>query len=249
MHGHQPHLLPASTPSAAQPASQSQSHSSLKQLDPGANAVRNALTADQSWPDLLSSLTNSYPGYKFSLTNPPAPLVRVRSVPLPDMVLDAYAASSSSSSTSTSSSSPGTPSPPPPRQGLFPSLHRAWAALGNTLYLWSYTGGASRGTTPAVETFEHSEIITDAAIVPPRMGVFNEAVFAVLLLASYHSVTLVCFAKNDQDELALYVPDHRVDTGKVHLFDFQGTKTGRIFARGSDACLYELIYQARPGWI
>lgn len=208
------------------------SSAALRELADGSTALSLALSADNSWPDLMSSLTHSYSAYKFAFNAPQAPIERLRSLPIPDIVLDA-----------SSAAPPGSPSPV---QGLCPSIKRAWAALGTTLFLWDYT---SPGGAPVVETFEHTEPIIDCAVVPPKKGVFNEKVFQLLVLATATSVSLICFAHGDEGELALYVPDHRAETGRVQVFDFKATSSGRIFARGSDACLYELAYQARPGWI
>ncbi len=140
--------------------------------------------------------------------------------------------------------------------GLFPEIQRAWIALDNVLHLWNYL----EGTGSAIETYEHPDgVIKDVALVTPRAGVFIPSIKHVLVISGPSSLSLLCLAWDQPKippgggpvgsaEMALYVPDMKVETGGVLMSDVCATKAGRIFCRGSDNCIHELIYQASEGW-
>lgn len=49
-------------------------------------------------------------------------------------------------------------------------------------------------------------------------------------------------------QLKLFVTEMSASTDGVQLSDVCGTDEGRIFCKGNDGCLYEVMYQASEGW-
>ncbi|KDN50361.1 nucleoporin-domain-containing protein [Tilletiaria anomala UBC 951] len=206
----------------------------FKPLDQGATTIRKFLQEDSLWPDLTDHLAASPQAYKLQLVAPWSVLSKRRIVNLPDALVEASASAHVHA-----------------EQGLFPEIQRAWIVIDNTLHLWNYL----EGSKSSIETYDHPEsAIRSVALVKPRAGVFIASVQHVLVIATDSSISLLCLAfdtskaQGSSPEIALYVPEMKADTGGVLLSDVSGTSSGRIFCRGSDQCLYELVYQAQDGW-
>jgi nuclear pore complex protein Nup155 len=137
-------------------------------------------------------------------------------------------------------------------QGLFPEIERAWIIIDSQLFLWNYLEGSSS----AFESYVHpTDIIQSVSLVAPKAGVFIDSIKHLLVISTQQSVTILGLAietsppPNAQRELRLYQTDFSLPTSGVVMRDFVATADGsRLFCRGSDACLYELYYQAKEGW-
>ncbi len=143
---------------------------------------------------------------------------------------------------------------PTATQSLFPSIRRACITVDNKVYLWSYLEGQA-----AFEFYciPDDQVVIAASVVPVRAGVFADIVTHVLVLCVGASVREGKYVKI----LGLsYTAEWRSIQGRgagsrhdcqhqrVVLDKITGTDGGRIFASGSDNCLYELVYQRNEGW-
>lgn len=173
--------------------------------------------------------------YKLFLSPPWANLQKVRTLAIPDAVIQA------STSAQTTAS-----------QGLFPEIERAWIIIDSQLYLWNYLDASSS----AFESYVHpTDVIQSVSLIKPKAGVFIDQIKHLLLISTQQSLTILGLAfetsppPNVQQELRLYQTDFSLQTSGVVISDAVATKDGsRVFCRGSDACLYELVYQAKEGW-
>ena len=69
--------------------------------------------------------------------------------------------------------------------GLFPSIHRAWATIDNSLFLWRYD---VPGDVP-IEYLGQETSICSVGIVKPKAGVFKEAIKHVIVLCTTTEVS------------------------------------------------------------
>ncbi|CAO1614412.1 unnamed protein product [Sympodiomycopsis kandeliae] len=223
----------ASQVASSSSSSQQQQHQRLQQA---ASTVKNFADQDAHNVDLADYLSASInQPYRLHLSAPWAPLKKVRTLTIPDAVIQATSSPQSSAA-----------------QGLFPEIERAWITIDNQLYLWRYT----EGSASAFESYVHpSDVIQSVSLVTPKAGVFIETIQHLLVISTQNSVTLLGLAfettppPNVQKELRLYQTDFTLQTMGVVMQEFVATRDGsRLFCRGSDACLYELTYQSKEGW-
>lgn len=225
---------PSSQPSTS--SHQSQHQQQHQRLQQASNTLKTFATQDAQNVDLADYLNASLSQpYRLHLSPPWAPLKKVRTLTIPDAVIQAASSAQSSAA-----------------QGLFPEIERAWFTIDSQLYLWRYTEGSSS----AFESYVHpTDVIQHVSLVAPKPGVFIETIKHLLVISTQQSVTLLGLAfepspgPNAEKELRLYQTDFTLQTTGVVMQDFVATKDGsRLFCRGSDACLYELTYQAKEGW-
>ncbi|PWN28575.1 nucleoporin-domain-containing protein [Jaminaea rosea] len=228
-------MATASTSASASQPTAGPSNASSK-LQQAASTFKNLANQDSQHQDLADYLNASInQPYKLYLSPPWANLRKLRTLTIPDAVIQA------STSAHTVAS-----------QGLFPEIERAWIIIDHQLYLWNYLEGSSS----AFESYVHpTDVIHAVSLVAPKPGVFIDSIKHLLLISTQTSVTILGVsletsgAQNSQRELRLYQTDFVVPSSGVVLSDALATKGGsRVFARGSDACLYELCYQAKEGW-
>lgn len=153
-------------------------------------------------------------------------------------------------------------------QGLFPEIQRAWIVIDTRLYLWNYADASQ----DAFESYEHPErVILSVGLVKPKAGVFIDTIKHVLVVCTSTSVSLLGLAfENAQTpaatagaasssasnvaptpesrQIKLFVTEMSVNTDGVQMSDVCGTEAGRIFCKGNDGCLYEVLYQPNEGW-
>lgn len=153
-------------------------------------------------------------------------------------------------------------------QGLFPAIQRAWIVIDTRLYLWNYMDAKQS----AFESYEHPErVIQSVGLVKPKPGVFIESIKHILVVCTSASVSLLGLAieppsaaangatsngasssqapsSTSHQQLKLFVTEMNVATDGIQLSDVCGTEAGRIFCKGHDGCLYEILYQANEGW-
>ncbi len=132
--------------------------------------------------------------------------------------------------------------------GLFGAIGRAWLTVGNCLYLWSFEGSVGRDFTCYTKC---SYEIIDVALVAPIPGVFVDSIKWVLVLSTPVEIVLLAVEIGVAGDLILHETDLRFPTDEVNMLAVTGaSKTGRIFASGSDGNIYELAYQAESdGWL
>jgi len=125
--------------------------------------------------------------------------------------------------------------------GIFPEIHRAWFTVDNRLFLWNYATGSDFYPFEGID-----QIITSAAIVEPRPGVFVEDVKYLLAVSTTVEVMLlgVCFSgPSVTSEITLVPTQISVNTDNVSMLMLVGSRGRRLFMAGRDGCLHELTYQ------
>lgn len=145
-------------------------------------------------------------------------------------------------------------SSPTATQSLFPDIQRACITVDNKVYLWSYMDGQTAFEFYCVS---EDEVVIAASVVPVRPGVFADIVTHVLVLsvglsareAKYIKVLGLSYSQTgSQSKVEVLEAGMSVNTNGVLLDNIKGSQAGRVFATGSDNCLYELVYQRNDGW-
>lgn len=143
---------------------------------------------------------------------------------------------------------------PTATQSLFPAIRRACITVDNKVYLWSYLEGQAAFEFYCVPD---DQVVIAASVLPVRSGVFADIVTHVLVLSigtsvregKYIKVLGLSYTQNgDHSKVEVLEAGMSANTNGVILDNITGTDTGRIFATGSDHCLYELVYQRNEGW-
>ena len=143
---------------------------------------------------------------------------------------------------------------PTATQSLFPSIRRACITVDNKVYLWSYLEGQAAFEFYCVP---EDQVVIAASVVPVRPGVFADIVTHVLVLSIGASVREGKYVKvlglsytqsGSQSKVEVLEAGMNANTNGVVLDNLTGTDGGRVFATGSDNCLYELVYQRNEGW-
>ncbi|SPO28559.1 related to NUP170 - nuclear pore protein [Ustilago trichophora] len=143
---------------------------------------------------------------------------------------------------------------PTATQSLFPSIRRACITVDNKVYLWSYLEGQAAFEFYCVP---EDQVVIAASVVPVRPGVFADIVTHVLVLSvgasvregKYVKVLGLSYTQNgSQSKVEVLEAGMNANTNGVVLDNLTGSDGGRVFATGSDNCLYELVYQRNEGW-
>ena len=99
------------------------------------------------------------------------------------------------------------------------------------------------------------QVIVGVGLVKPIPGVFLEQIEYLLVISTPLDIKLVGIAFSEKrklnqprSKLELYQTDMCCNSDKVNMSNIVGTSKGRIFMRGNDGSLYELVYQAQDGW-
>ncbi|KAJ4820016.1 Nuclear pore complex protein Nup155 [Rhynchospora pubera] len=135
--------------------------------------------------------------------------------------------------------------------GIFPEIHRTWASVDNSLFVWRYDKWDG-------QCKEHNEeqAILAVGLARAKPGVFVEAIQYLLILATPVELVLlgVCCASSGDGvdlyaELALQpLPDYRIPCDGAEAVCISSTESGRIFMAARDGQIYELIYTNGSGW-
>ncbi|PLW37309.1 hypothetical protein PCANC_15434 [Puccinia coronata f. sp. avenae] len=205
--------------------------------------LNSALKLNQ--PLQLDSTLQGHSSADYSL--PPnliwAPLVKRRTIHLPDVLFDQYDIQQHRC-----------------LMGIFPEIQRAWFTVDNRLFLWDYRDGHDFASFEQLE-----EIISAIAIAKPKPGLFVSDIQHLLVISTPLTVTIVGLAlkpssssNSSNDELSLYLTGLEVPTdGIVFTSIFCHNSTGRIFLIGSTDSqagqtvgneLFEFEYRSEEGW-
>lgn len=127
--------------------------------------------------------------------------------------------------------------------GLLPAINRVWITIDSRLYLWDYINDS-------VNVFDDlNQIVVSVGIVVPVEGVFLEQIEYLLVVSTPLEILLLGIAFSEKDEgngrgkMNVYRTDMVVSSDNVNMTLIVGTDQGRVFMRGSDFHLYELMYQ------
>lgn len=95
--------------------------------------------------------------------------------------------------------------------------------------------------------YEDSYEIVSAAIVQPKLDVFNNNITHVLIVATTESVKVIPVAyrsgDNLTDSLDFYNAGIQTFSGGIRFTNILGTNAGRVFMTGSDGQAWELAYK------
>jgi nuclear pore complex protein Nup155 len=138
--------------------------------------------------------------------------------------------------------------------GIFPEINRVWMTIDNHLYLWNYDAPDS---SELINTYEDpDQVIVNVSLVKPIKGVFLEQIEYLLVVSTPLEITLlgVAFAEPrkgslSRGSLTIYRTDMACYADGVNMSSIVATPKGRIFMRGNDGQLFELVYQAQDGWL
>ncbi|OIT40388.1 PREDICTED: nuclear pore complex protein NUP155 [Nicotiana attenuata] len=136
--------------------------------------------------------------------------------------------------------------------GIFPEIHRAWASVDNTLFLWRFDKWD--GHCPEYNGDEQA--ICAVALAKVKPGIFVEAIQYLLILSTPVELILVgvcCSGSSDGTdpyaEVSLQpLPDYTIPSDGVTMTCISCTDRGHIFLAGRDGHIYELQYSTGSGW-
>ncbi|KAH9446801.1 hypothetical protein Pst134EA_030705 [Puccinia striiformis f. sp. tritici] len=194
-------------------------------------------------PSQLDSTLQGHSSSDYSV--PPnliwAPLIKRRTIHLPDVLFDQYDIQQHRC-----------------LMGIFPEIQRAWFTVDNRLFLWDYRDGNDFASFEQLE-----EIISAIAITKPKPGLFVADIQHLLVISTPLMVTIVGLSlksstSSSNAELSLYMTGLEVPTdGIVFTSIFSHHSTGRIFLIGSTDSqagqnvgneLFEFEYRSEEGW-
>ncbi|KAJ0724992.1 putative nucleoporin, nucleoporin, nucleoporin, subdomain 1 [Helianthus annuus] len=136
--------------------------------------------------------------------------------------------------------------------GIFPEIHRAWASVDNSLFLWRF----DKWDGQCPEYSGDEQAICAVGLVKPKPGIFLEAIQYLLVLATPVELLLVgvcCSGSGDgsdpYSEVSLQpLPEYTIPSDGVTMTCIACTNTGRIFLAGRDGNIYEMRYTTGSGW-
>ncbi|EPQ25974.1 uncharacterized protein PFL1_06429 [Pseudozyma flocculosa PF-1] len=211
---------------------------SLPSLQDAVAAVHSAKAGRITLPELKARLPERNDAYYEHRSDPWLAFEKTRTLPVPPEIFDGIKGLA-----------------PIARQALFPDIQRACITIDHQLYLWNYAEGQSAFE---YHSLPDDQLILAVGVIPARQGVFIDQIKHLLVISTGsfphvgRSLTLLgieFIQKADgQSEVKLYETGMSANTNGVVLTEIHGTAAGRIFAAGSDNCLYELVYQASEGW-
>lgn len=218
----------------------------FKQLESATQVLDDRLNVNLklNQPIQLESTLQGHYSSDYSISPSPiwAPLIKRRTIHLPDILFDQYDIQQHRC-----------------LMGIFPEIERAWFTVDNRLFLWDYRDGKDFASFEQLE-----EIISAIAIAKPKPGLFVSDIQHLLVISTPLIVTIVGLAlkptssSSSTVELSLYMTGLEVPTdGIVFTSIFCHNSTGRIFLIGSTDSqagqtvgneLFEFEYRSEEGW-
>lgn len=262
--------LTAST--SATPASLSSTSSTLPEderffstLARASNTVKGFLQEDARWGDLSDHLSAAQYQYKLQLVNPWAPIDRQRVLSIPDAVIEA------SSSAETFAAQGLFPEIErawiviDTRLYLWNYLDASSDAFESYEHpdrVIQAVGLVRPKSGVFLDSIQHVLVLcTSASVTLLGLAVDdknNTTSNGVAPLATSTAPSTSASASaattstapsiSKGKQVKLFVTDMNIQTEGVQMSDICGTDTGRIFSKGNDGCLYEILYQASEGW-
>lgn len=136
--------------------------------------------------------------------------------------------------------------------GIFPEIHRAWASVDNSLFLWRF----DRWDGQCPEFNVEEQAICAVGLCKSKPGIFIEAIQYLLILATPLELILVGVCSSGgadgtdpYSEVSLQLlPEYTIPSDGVTMTWITCTEKGRIFLAGRDGHIYELLYTTGSGW-
>ncbi|KAJ3674127.1 hypothetical protein LUZ60_006119 [Juncus effusus] len=135
--------------------------------------------------------------------------------------------------------------------GLFPEIHRAWASVDNSLFLWRHDKWDSQ-----CREYNEEQPIISVGLARAKSGVFVEAIQYILIVATQVELILLgicCTSSSDGSdayaELAIQpLPEYRIASDGCEAVCISSTESGRVFISARNGQIYELFYTNGSGW-
>ncbi|KAJ3262349.1 hypothetical protein HK103_002790 [Boothiomyces macroporosus] len=135
--------------------------------------------------------------------------------------------------------------------GIFPEINHVWMTIDNQLYLWNY-----EVQEPICTHEDPDQVIIHVSLVKPLPGIFLEQIEYLLVIATPLEITLLGIAFEEKKKagrprgkVKIFRTDLACHADSVNMSSIIGTDQGRIFMRGNDGQLFELVYQGDDGWL
>jgi nuclear pore complex protein Nup155 len=134
--------------------------------------------------------------------------------------------------------------------GLFPEIHRAWAAVDNALYIWDYT----QQNPELAGSDDFSANIVAVKLAKPKKDTFRGDVNYVLLVATTKEMHIFGVASSTSPQgvtsVELYQTDMKISMSNLATECIACCPTtGRIFVGCSNSnAIYEMQYQKEERW-
>ncbi|KAJ3276818.1 hypothetical protein HDV01_002872 [Terramyces sp. JEL0728] len=135
--------------------------------------------------------------------------------------------------------------------GIFPEINHVWMTIDNQLYLWNY-----EVQEPICTHEDPDQVIIHVSLVKPLPGIFLEQIEYLLVIATPLEITLLGIAFEEKKKagrprgkVKIFRTDLSCHADSVNMCSIIGTDQGRIFMRGNDGQLFELVYQGEDGWL
>lgn len=136
--------------------------------------------------------------------------------------------------------------------GIFPEIHRAWASVDNSLFLWRF----DKWDGQCPEFRGEEQAICAVGLARSKPGIFVEAIQYLLVLATPVELFLIgvcCTASGDGTdpyaEISLQpLPEYTIPSDGVTMTCIVTTERGHIYLAGRDGHIYEIQYTTGSGW-
>ena len=132
--------------------------------------------------------------------------------------------------------------------GLLPAIHRAYVTIDNRLYLWNIDDPADVYCYSDLQ-----QLIVSVTLLTPPPAIFAPTIPYLLVLTTpvtIHTLAVTFQQPNSPSTpLSLYPTAFTLPSDNTTLTTTATTRTGRLFAGGTDGSLHEIVYAARDGWV
>ena len=132
--------------------------------------------------------------------------------------------------------------------GLLPAIHRAYITIDNRLYLWNIDEPSDVCCYSDLQ-----QLIVSVTLLTPPPAIFAPTIPHLLVLTTpvtIHTLAVTFQQPNSPaTPLSLYPTAFTLPSDNTTLTTTATTRTGRLFAGGTDGSLHEIVYAARDGWL
>lgn len=136
--------------------------------------------------------------------------------------------------------------------GIFPEIHRAWASVDNSLFLWRF----DKRDVHCTEYSGEEQSICAVGLARVKPGIFVEAIQYILLMSTPVELFLigVCCATSADGadpyaEITLQpLAEYTIPSDGVTMTCVACTDKGQIYVSGRDGHIYEIQYTTGSGW-
>ncbi|XP_040264666.1 nuclear pore complex protein Nup155-like [Bufo bufo] len=138
--------------------------------------------------------------------------------------------------------------------GVFPEISQAWLVINSHFFLWNFQNGRNLISFDGLR-----DSILCAGLVRPKEGLLQPHIAYLLVIATpvqvvMLGVTVTSLQTGDlhnrtTEEIQLLTEPMYLAAADDMYISVTGTHNGRIFLSGHSGSLYEVVYQAKAGWL